>query len=366
MTKSQSKIPFHDLTFYDDLPKMRDVEARLKTFLEATRKRAQRIEIEAGRLAEEDRVYPYDSVGDADMGRIRRRAMWFLERKQLLTGMHHLSDENRVRLTSLRGGLPVARVATEHEADEIAAALHAEMPWMAPATEAVWHGLRASARNGLPGLRINPLVLVGSPGIGKSYWARRLAHHLAVPTTMIDATGEPATFAIVGSQRGWSSATPGKLMQTVLRDRHGGPLVIVDEVEKSGDVHSSKGTRHSLTEALLPLLERMTAATWECPFFQIKCDLSWVNWVMTANSRKGLPEPLQSRCVVLDLPDLTTGQLRQFAETEGHRRSLPDAAMAALMDVFESGTIRHTNLSLRTVSRMLDRAETLANQPLLS
>lgn len=76
MTQSQSKIPFHNLTFYDDLPKMRDVEARLKTFLESTRKRAQRIEIETGRMAEEDRVYPYDLVGDADMGRIRRRAIY--------------------------------------------------------------------------------------------------------------------------------------------------------------------------------------------------------------------------------------------------------------------------------------------------
>jgi hypothetical protein len=364
MTQSQSKIPFNNLTFYDDLPKMRDVEARLKTFLETTRKSAQRVELEAARLAEKDRVYPYDLVDDADMGRIRRRAVWFLERKQLSTGMHHLSDENRVRLTSLRGGLPVARIASEHEADEIAAALHAEMPWMAPATEAVWHGLRASAREGLPGFRFSPLVLVGSPGIGKSHWARRLAHHLAVPTTMIDATGEPATFGIVGSQRGWSNATPGKLLQTILRERHGGPLVIVDEIEKSGDIHSSKGTRHALTDALLPLLERMTAATWECPFFQIKCDMSWVNWVMTANSRQGLPEPLQSRCVVLDLPNLTTDQLRDFAQTEGARRDLPAPAMAALMDVFDCGAIINAGLSLRTVSRMLDRAQALAYKPL--
>lgn len=29
-----------------------------------------------------------------------------------------------------------------------------------------------------------------------------------------------------------------KLMQTVLRERHAGPLVIVDEVEKAGDVNA--------------------------------------------------------------------------------------------------------------------------------
>jgi hypothetical protein len=87
---------------------------------------------------------------------------------------------------------------------------------------------------------------------------------------------------------------------------------------------------------------------------------------MTANSRIGLPEPLQSRCQVLDLPDLTMGQLRQFAETEGGRRGLPDPAMEALIDIFDCGVIAQAGLSLRTVSRMLDRAQTLACQPMLN
>ena len=165
MTRSQTTIPFHNLTFHDDLPKLRDVEKRLTNFLTTTREKAQRAEIEAGRMTDDDRVYAYDLLDEADKQRIKGRAIWFLERQQAASGMQHLSAENRVRLTGLRGGLPVARVATEHEADEIAAALHAEMPWMSKATEAVWHGLRASAREGPPGLRFSPLVLVGSPGI---------------------------------------------------------------------------------------------------------------------------------------------------------------------------------------------------------
>lgn len=365
MTRSQTTIPFHDLTFIDDLAKLCDVEARWKNFLKEVRRSAQAADLEAGRITEDDLVQPYNLVTDADLRRIKRRAMRLLERVHSSTGMYHLSEENRARLTPLRGGVPVAYVATEHEADEIAAALHAEMPWMAPATEEVWRGLRASAREGLPGVRFNPLVLVGSPGIGKSHWARRLAHHLSVPTTKIEATGEPASFSLVGLQKGWGSASPGKLVQTVLRERHGGPLVIVDEVEKSDEVYSNKGSRHTLTDALLPLLERMTARGWQCPFFQVKLDMSWVNWVMTANSRDGLPEPLQSRCVVLDLPDLTVAQLRDFAVAEGARRGLPGTAVAALVDVFDGGAISNRRLSLQTVARMLDRAETLANQPML-
>ncbi|MEO0862658.1 MAG: hypothetical protein AAFY65_18845 [Pseudomonadota bacterium] len=131
-------------------------------------------------------------------------------------------------------------------------------------------------------------------------------------------------------------------------------------------MYSNKGSRHTLTDALLPLLERMTARDWQCPFFQVRLDMSWVNWVMTANSRHGLPEPLQSRCAVLDLPDLTLGQLRAFAVTEGTRRCLPDPALAALIEVFDRGAVSNARLSLRTVSRMLDRAEALTHQPVLN
>jgi len=68
-------------------------------------------------------------------------------------------------------------------------------------------------------------------------------------------TGEPASFALIGSLRGWANARPGKVMETILRERCANPLMVVDEVEKAGDVTSEKGLRFSLTDALLPLLE---------------------------------------------------------------------------------------------------------------
>lgn len=361
MTLTKTPIPFCSLKFIDEMPRMREVDDRLKETLRELRNRKL---MAAGSVDHgNDPVLWHQLINDKDRTMTKRRAIRFLERMQSLSGMNHLPDAAKTQLNALRDGISVTNIHTEHKADEIAAALHEEMPWMAPATEEVWHGLRRSAREGLPGLRFNPLVLVGSPGIGKSFWARRLAHHLAVPTTKIEATGEPATFSLVGAQRGWGSAAPGKLMQTVLRERHAGPLVIVDEVEKTGDVNAVNGSRHTLTDALLPLLERMTAEGWECPFFQIRFDMSWANWVLTANSRKGLPEPLQSRCVVLDLPDLTRTQLRDFALTEGQRRGLPEPSLSALDGVLEHEIWAEHTLSLRTVSRMLDRAETLISRP---
>lgn len=305
MSRSHSIISFHELRLLDDVPSVRSVEERFRKFLKTTRKAAQERAVAQGQMTVDDCLYDYELVTDEDTRRIKRRAMRVLERVHSSTGMYHLIEVNRARLAPLRGGLSVARVTNEHDGDEIAAAKHAEMPWMTPATEVALQGLRASARDGLPGARFAPLILVGSPGIGQSFWARRLAHHLSVPTTKIDATGEPATFALVGSQCGWGSAYPGKTMKTILQERHGGPLVILDEIEKAGETHSTRGSRHTLTDALLPLLERMTAADWERPFFQIKFDMSWVKWIMTANGREGLPEPLQSLCMVLHLPDLS-------------------------------------------------------------
>lgn len=87
---------------------------------------------------------------------------------------------------------------------------------------------------------------------------------------------------------------------------------------------------------------------------------------MTANSRVGLPEPLISRAVIFDLPDLTVGQLRLFTHAEAKRRGLPAPALDAIFEVFDRVPPANLNLSLRTVSRMLDRAETLVNQPILN
>ncbi|MEP3636994.1 MAG: AAA family ATPase [Paracoccaceae bacterium] len=369
MTSATTTIPFSPIKFIDRVPKVSDVERRLKEFLLEFRQSDEPAESNGEDIFPKmgsSRSFEFnDRLTEKDRTRIRARAMRYVDRIVGSTGMRHLREEQQAELTALRSGLPIPRITTEHEADEIAAALHAEVPWMAAATEEVWHDMRASVRDGLPGLRLSPLVLVGSPGIGKSYWARCLADLLKVPTTKIDATGEPASFALVGSQKGWGSASYGKLVKTVLDERNAGPLVIIDEVEKAGEVTSDKGTKYALTEALLPLLERMTAETWQCPYFQIEMNMAWVNWVLTANSRSGLPEPLQSRCMVLDIPDLTDRQLIDFATREGRKRNLSGPTIDSLLSALEMKTDFKRKVSLRVVNRMLDRAEMLADRPML-
>ena len=62
--------------------------------------------------------------------------------------------------------------------------------------------MRRSVREGWPGLRLPPLPLDGPPGIGKSHWARRLGKVIGAPATVIEATGDNASFGVVARYRG--------------------------------------------------------------------------------------------------------------------------------------------------------------------
>lgn len=316
-------------------------------------------------LTEADNVAVLETgISHLDRLKVQRRVRKLVKRRQEASGMQHLPAEERDRLAALAGGVRLAEVPTEHRADEIAAALHDEMPWMGPATEQVWKGMRRSVREGATGLRLPPILLDGPPGIGKSFWARRLGGLLTVPTTVIEATNENASFGLVGSQRGWGSAAPGRLISTILMERVGNPVVVVDEVEKSGTAKSTSGRAFGLAEALLPLLEPMSARRWSCPFYQVKFDMSWVIWVLTSNASHALPEPLLSRCPPIALRALTTEELVAFIWREGRRQGTSDLALDAAVEAFKRAG-RTSRPSLRTAARVLQRAADLESHPTL-
>lgn len=300
-----------------------------------------------------------------DEARIKRRVRRILELRKAASGLEHLKRDDRERLEVLKDGARLIRISSEHRADEIAAALHEDMPWMAPATELVWHAMRRSVREGAPGLTIPPLQLTGPPGIGKSHFGRRLAALLSVPTTVIEATGENASFGVVGSQRGWGGSHPGRLIETILQSRIANPVMIVDEVEKAGHAVSTKGQAFGLAEGLLPLLEPMTARRWSCPYYQVKFDMSWVIWVLTSNDCRLLPEPLLSRCPPIRLRHLTTAELLAFVRREGAKRNLSETSVEAICEILSHPSLQRDRLSLRTAIRMLQRAGDLEQGPML-
>ncbi|MBD9529694.1 AAA family ATPase [Paracoccus sp. PAR01] len=360
-----TRIPFIEARFFDPDENQRAIEDRLVTRLR--RLRVTDLSAPIPESDEDDEHTPClpIALSDRERRKISRRARRLLELREAASGLSHLRRDDRDRLEALRDGARLIRIPSEHRADELAAALHAEMPWMAPATEIVWQAMRRSVREGWPGLRVPPLLLDGPPGIGKSHFARRLGEVLSAPTCVIEATGENSSFGVVGSQRGWGSAHPGRLIATILESRVANSVMVVDEVEKAGPVTSNKGMAYGLAEGLLPLLEPLTARRWSCPYYQVRFEMSWVIWVLTSNDYRLLPAPLLSRCPPVKLRNLSQAELAGFVRREGVRRRLSEPAIEAIAEVLAQPSMHNHHPNLRTATRMLQHAADLENAPLL-
>ena len=330
---------------------------RLKTFLRSLRA-AQAGWPKSGRQA--DGLVDYE-----DNLRIFRHAQKLVERRHRANGLQHLSNAERERLRRLLGEVPAVTLAREHRADEIAAALHEDMPWMAPATEAAWDALRRGCRLGEP-IRIGPLVLVGPPGIGKTAWAHRLAELLALPACTLDASQGLASFALAGTERGWRTAQPGRPIETMIETRTANPVIVIDELCKAGGLASGHGVNLAFLPSLLGLIEPESARRWQCPFFRVRIDVSHLSWVMTANTVRTLPAPVRNRCRVLFLEDVTETELQNFAWRRGEALGLDAPATEAVVEtIARAPELVQRRLSLRDVNRMLERAEILASRPIL-
>ncbi len=222
-------IPFIDATFLAEGDTELALFARLRDFLVDLRIQKREQENDTSSLDAEDLAESVaigflehtreDELLDltrSDKAKLERRAHALYQRKLARTNLMHLSKDVRKQLDVFRDGVPLLSIPSLARADEIAAQLHEEMPWMRAATEQVWYDMRRSVLEGAPGLRIRPLLLDGPPGVGKSHWARRLGTLIGTPSTVIEATSENAGFGVVGSQRGWSSSHPGRLLQTIM------------------------------------------------------------------------------------------------------------------------------------------------------
>ncbi|MBT0780844.1 AAA family ATPase [Paracoccus sp. pheM1] len=297
--------------------------------------------------------------------RIRQRAADIAACHANRSPVSRLRPEDQKRLTPIKAGVRGVNIPSEHRADEIAAALQDEYPWMSQANDKIWHAMRRSVRHGDPAFRMPPMVLSGPPGIAKTHLGSTLGEKIGVPSLIYESTSQGASFGLVGSQKGWSNAEPGQLIDMLLTERVANLVVVVDELEKAGSVMSSKGHVFDLAASLLPLLEPMSAQRWTCPYFKLPFNLSWINWIITVNDHRSLSAPLLSRCPPVLVSYPTREHFVRFASREGRRRELSDISIEAIGEALTWAMKKGHQPDLRVVLRMLDLAEDLENRPTL-
>jgi hypothetical protein len=255
------------------------IERRFRTFLQTTRLK---LRVRVQEALEDERAdaviagqklpglppYRTTELTYSDNEKIKQRVQRILKARETVSGLRHLKAEMAARLRPVIRGVELVGPANEHEADEIVAQLFEEMPWHGQLIEILWRDMRQGARDG-EGLRFRPTLMDGAPGVGKTHLALRLAELARVPFAYVDVATSSEGFTLSGTQRTWSSAAPGRPVETILDSQVGNPLIFVDEVEKGGTHYSQTyGTATSAHQALLSLVEPASARVWVCPILR--------------------------------------------------------------------------------------------------
>ena len=179
--------------------------------------------------------------------------------------------------------------------------------------EAVEPSLAIAAAGGRA--RPAPLLLVGPPGVGKTFFSSLIADILKTPMFKIDLASATAGSSIDGLATHWSNSHPGELFKTLAFGRGGVdatacPVGFLDEIDKVGG-----DKRYDPIGALYSLLEVESAKNFEDQSLPgLRIDASHVRWIACANDLETIPKPILSRFHIVHVAAPTAAETQNMFE----------------------------------------------------
>lgn len=210
--------------------------------------------------------------------------------------------------------------------------------------EAMSHLMRRGDRT----FHLPPLLFVGTPGVGKTYFVSRLARAFGVPYDEVHMESVTAGFVLAGGSATWSESQPGRVFDLLVQGTHANPIMLLDEIDKVS------GGRYNPMGPIYGLLESHTASRFCDEFVGVPIDASHISWVLTANDLAFVPGPIRSRTEMFHIPDPYPSQrvaivksiYRDLLQTarwgSGFKRSLDEKAARRLAETgVSSRDLRH-------------------------
>jgi len=146
------------------------------------------------------------------------------------------------------------------------------------------------------GIKGSIICFVGPPGVGKTSIGKSIARALNRQFYRFSVGGMRDEAEIKGHRRTYIGSMPGKIVQALKFTQVMNPIIMLDEVDKMGNSYHGDPA-----SALLEVLDPEQNKDFLDHYLDVRCNLSNVLFIVTANVLDTIPEPLKDRMDILRL-----------------------------------------------------------------
>lgn len=185
------------------------------------------------------------------------------------------------------------------------------------------------------GVKSNIIGLSGPPGVGKTSIGKSIARALGRPFYRFSVGGMRDEAEIKGHRRTYIGSMPGKLIQALKHTGVMNPVILLDEVDKMGSSYQGDPAA-----ALLEVLDPEQNKDFLDHYLDVRCDLSHVLFLVTANVVDAIPEPLQDRMEILRLSGYILEEKLAIAENYLIPRNRKEMGLKSSQIVFTKTAVK--------------------------